>query len=327
MSSSILYVHDQEAKPRNILIIISLVIVFVAVFWRLFIKDDVYSHSSSPNTTTKTTTTRTTTHRKIVLQPPKVEEIQPILRSIENTEFITEAEEINWLIVFVVLCCLLLIGVCAFLIYKIYTSYYSIPPITIDSGAEINGAIIDPVTNSYKNDPNYVAVPLTPGVGSFTPAPITSSAQISQNSQTLNQVASQITQQNAPQSDPIYTNINNNNYSPFIPIQEGSIQTVPVTYASAPQPPPTPPQSDQQNITNAPRSSYTSTATDYTDNTDIPALDYRYRSSKYDDYDDKYKPRMNITDNYNYCGIDNQYDEIGCSNTRHGNNCQCDFCS
>lgn len=170
MDQSGFYIHDTQSRTRNTLVIISLVILFLCLLFGLYTNPSDYKlfqNNGTTNTIQKTITTTTTT-KNTIFEPPAPEVLKPIINTIENTEIINKkTSEINWIPLFVILTCILLMLLCAYLIYCLYKSDKNLDTqAIIQDGQPIVNQITDPL-----NNPNVVIQPIAPKtniIGNFT---------------------------------------------------------------------------------------------------------------------------------------------------------------
>lgn len=293
-----LLINDYRSKPRNFLVFISLCVLLFCILLRMFLT----KKSSSSTETTRTETIRETSIvTEKIIEPPKIQELQPVLNSVENIEkTITSSssdDNINWALILFALFCILLLLACFYLLYLLFKSKHkSITPEVAD-GDPLVVLIKDPVP----------AKPVAPVVAPAAPT------QASENVATNKYQNTKIRVMDTPV---------NRNYGDL----EIKYEPDPVTLnypdetiydiRNAPQQTYTP---DQQYVYEQPQQQY------YVEDRPMP-FDYvsqeepRRRNVAFYDTYNAYEQRS--------CAIPPiDYDEIGCSNTRHGDHCQCETCT
>ena len=287
-------INDQESKPRNFLVLISLCILFFCLLMKV-------SFNSSSIVKTTTTTIKETKEMAII-EPPKIEEIKPIINKIENIEIIDKNDEIDWTSVLLLLIALIIIGICFYLLYRLYKNKNSLSDATISDGDPIVVQLKDPVPSnkSYKN------IQIIP-----------KQTQTNNDTKTNSYKESNIRVMDTP-----------------VERKYGDLQIKyepdPVTLQY--------PSETIQDIRNVPQQTYTPDQQYvYQPQVYQPQVQQYYvedRPMPYDYVSQEEPQRRNVAmyDTYNAyeqksCAIPPiDYDEIGCSNTRHGDHCQCETC-
>lgn len=289
-----LLINDYRSKPRNFLVFISLCVLLFCILVRMFLTKRSATSSSS-----NTQTIKEIIITEKIIEPPKVEELKPLLNTVENidiTKTMTSSsgeDNVNWALVLFGLFCLLLLGLCFYLLYLLYKSKYTSKAPEVADGDPLVVLIKDPVPAKP------VAAPVA--------APVATNTDNTQKYERAN-----IRVMDAP-VDRKYGDLTIK-YEPdplTLQYPDETIQDI----RNAPQQTYTP---DQQYAYQQPQQQY------YVEDRPMP-FDYvsqeepkRRNVSFYDTYN-AYEQRT--------CAIPPiDYDEIGCSNTRHGDHCQCETC-
>lgn len=305
-----LLINDYRSKPRNFLVFISLCVLLFCILVRMFLTKS--SESSSNREETVREITRTITERTVEL--PKVEQLQPVLNTVENidlTKVVTGKEEnVNWALVLFGLFCILLLLACFYLVYLLYKSKHTSTTPEVADGDPLVALISDPVP----------AKPAAP-VAAPAPAPTQAPENVATN---------QYQKTNVRVMDAPVTN------------NTGDLQ---INYEPAPLTLGYPPETIQD-IRNAPAQTYTPDQQQtyipeqqpqvYQPQVYQPQQQYyvQDRPMPFDYVSQEEPQRRNVAmyDTYNVyeqksCALPPiDYDEIGCSNTRHGDHCQCENC-
>lgn len=290
-------INDYRSKPRNFLVFVSLCVLLFCILLRVFLTKSTEKDSSVSKTIKETTIIS-----EKIIEPPKVEELKPILNTVENidiTKTLTSKgeENVNWGVVLFGLFCLLLLGLCFYLLYLLYKSKYTSNAPEVSDGDPIVVLIKDPVPSKPKAP---VAAPTA------APAPATNTAD-SKKYERAN-----IRVMDAP-VERKYGDLTIK-YEPDPLTLQYPDETI-YDIRNAPQQTYT---QDQQYSYQQPQQQY------YVEDRPMP-FDYvsqeepkRRNVAFYDTYS-AYEQRA--------CAIPPiDYDAIGCSNTRHGERCQCETC-
>lgn len=292
-----LLINDYRSKPRNFLVFISLCVLLFCILLRMFLTKRSASSTSSNTQTVKETTIIT----EKIIEPPKIQELKPILNTVENIDIartMTSSageDNVNWGLVLFGLFCLLLLGLCFYLLYLLYKSKHKSVTPEVSDGDPIVVLIKDPV-------PDKPAAP----VASPAPAPAANTEK-PQKYERAN-----IRVMDAP-VERKYGDLTIK-YEPDPLTLEYPDETI-YDIRNAPEQTYTP---DQQYAYQQPQQQY------YVEDRPLP-FDYvsqeepkRRNIAFYDTYS-AYEQRA--------CAIPPiDYDAIGCSNTRHGERCQCETC-
>lgn len=300
-----LLINDNRSKARNFMVFISLCVLLFCILVRMFLTKSSTSDSKSSKMSESIKETTIVTK---MIEQPKIQELQPILNTVENIDITRSiSENDNWGIILFVLFCLLLIALCFYLLYLLYKNKHSSVQPEIADGDPIIVLLNDPVASKPKAP---VAAPAP------VPAPVpvapSESKQEKYQRATIRVMDTPVIRK--------YGDL------------EIKYEPEPITLQY--------PNETIYDINNAPRQRYVYNSQEnrnYAYNTPPQQEDEVYidnRQAPFDYVDQEPPKRRNVSfyDTYNAyeqksCAIPPiDYDEIGCSNTRHGERCQCDTC-